>query len=450
MKDLTQGSIAKQILGMAAPIAFGMIFQTLYYLVDLYFVARLGDAAIAGVSAAGNAVFIVFGLTQVLGVGAVALISHAVGRKDQPEANLIFNQSLLLAALLGAITLLGGYALTPVYLRAIAADVATVQAGVDYLFWFLPGLALQFALVAMSSALRATGIVQPTMVVQMLTVVFNIILAPILIAGWGTGRPMGVAGAGLASTLAIVAAVAMMGVYFVRLEKYVAFHSEQWRPRLAAWRRIFAIGIPAGGELLLMFVFLGVTYLAIRDFGAAAQAGFGIGSRIIQSIFMPAMAVAFAAGPIAGQNFGARRYDRVRETFHKSALISVIIMAVVAVLVHWMPEFIVTPFAADPAAQAIAITYLEVASLFFVAQGIAFTCSSMFQGLGDTRPAMLSTATRLLTFVPPVLWLSKQPGFHIEQVWYMSVGTIWLQAIFSTLLLLSLFRRRLVVTPAAN
>jgi putative MATE family efflux protein len=443
MKDLTQGSIVRQIVGMAGPIMFAMVFQTLYYLVDLYFVARLGDNAIAGVSAAGNAVFIVFGLTQVLGVGAVALISHAVGRKDQPEANLIFNQSLLLAALMGLITLIGGYALTPFYMRSVAADAETMQAGITYLYWFTPGLALQFALVAMGSALRGTGIVKPTMVVQVITVVLNIVLAPVLIAGWGTGYPMGVAGAALASTLAVAAAVAMLSFYFFRLEKYVAFHREQWRPRLASWKRIFAIGLPAGGEFLLMFVFIGVTYLCIRDFGATAQAGFGIGSRVIQSVFLPAMAVAFASGPIAGQNFGARRYDRVRETFYKSALISSVLMILLTLIVHWRPDLMVRPFTDDPAVQQVAVVYLQVASYYFVSQGLIFTCSSMFQGLGDTRPALFSTMTRLVTFVPPALWLSTEPGFQLEHMWYLSVGTVTLQAIASVLLLLRHFRRRL-------
>src|SRR6266403_1970637 len=83
---------------MAIPIFAGMVFQTLYFLIDLYFVAGLGDAALAGVGAAGNVMFLVFAATQVLGVGTVTLISHAAGRKDRAEANLVFNQSLALAA----------------------------------------------------------------------------------------------------------------------------------------------------------------------------------------------------------------------------------------------------------------------------------------------------------------------------------------------------------------
>lgn len=94
MRDLTQGPIPGHLLTMAAPIAAGMLAQTLYFLVDLYFVAQLGDAALAGVGAAGIAMFVVMALTQTLGVGAMALISQAVGRKDPVDANLVFNQSL--------------------------------------------------------------------------------------------------------------------------------------------------------------------------------------------------------------------------------------------------------------------------------------------------------------------------------------------------------------------
>src|ERR1700676_1379337 len=168
---------------MAAPIAIGMVFQTLYFLVDLYFVAKLGDVAIAGVSAAGSIPFVIMALTQVLGVGTVALVSHAAGRRDQPEANLVFNQSVLLSAICGVLTLVGGYSLSDWYMRSVAADSATAAAGATYLYWYTPGLALQFAQVAMASALRGTGIVKPIMIVQMLTVVLNAVLAPILSRG---------------------------------------------------------------------------------------------------------------------------------------------------------------------------------------------------------------------------------------------------------------------------
>src|SRR5690606_36970359 len=176
------------------------------------------------------------------------------------------------------------------------ADAATQAAGATFLYYFLPGFALQFAIVTMGSALRGTGIVKPTMAIQALTVVLNTLLAPVLIAGWGTGWALGVAGAGLASSISVAVGVVMLTFYFLKLEKYVFFVPTLWRPDFSTWKRLLDVGLPAGGEFALMFIYMGVIYWIISDFGAAAQAGFGIGSRIMQSIFMPAMAIAFAAG----------------------------------------------------------------------------------------------------------------------------------------------------------
>jgi putative MATE family efflux protein len=443
VKDLTQGSINAHLIAMAIPMAIGMLVQTAYLMIDLYFVARIGDAAIAGVSTGGNFMFAVMALTQMLGVGTVALIAHAVGAKDQPRANLIFNQSLVLAATCAAISLVAGYALVGPYLRTLAADAAVVAAGTTYLLWFMPGLALQFAAIAMSSALRGTGIVQPTMVVQLVTVLLNCILTPVLIGGVGTGHPMGVAGAGLASTLSVVVGVAILSIYFLRLEKYVAFHREQWRPRLATWLEILNIGLPAGGEFALMFVYMSVILSVIATFGAAAQAGFGIGTRVMQAVFLPVMAISFAVAPVAGQNFGARNAERVRRTFRDAALMGGALMLLVAVGCWFLAARLVGFFASEPRVLEVGTTFLHFVCWNFVMSGLIFTCSGMFQALGNTWPAILSSATRIVTFALPVLWLSRRPGFRIEWVWYLSVATVWMQALLSYGLVRRQMSRRL-------
>ena len=443
MKDLTTGSISRHIVEMAVPMAIGMLIQTLYFLVDLYFVARLGDAAIAGVSLGGTLMYVVLGLTQMLGVGTVALISHAVGRKDQADANLIFNQSIVLSVLCAALTLAGGYTLGIRYLQSVAADAATVAAGISSLHFYIPGLALQFALIAMGSALRGTGIVKPTMIVQVLTLLLNIVLAPILIAGWGTGHALGVAGAGLASSIAIAAGVLMMAIYFARMEKYVGFHGDLWRPRMQTWKRMLAIGFPAGGEFALMFVFMAVIYSVIRDFGAPAQAGFGVGGRVMQAIFLPAMAIAFSTPAVAGQNFGARKAERVHATFRDAVLMSSVVMFGLTLLCQWDPAWFISRFTSEAEVIAVGSVFLQIISLNFVAQGIIFTCSGMFQALGNTWPALASTATRLLTFAALALWLAARPGFRLEHVWYLSVATVALQAVMSWLLLRWQMRKRL-------
>jgi putative MATE family efflux protein len=442
MRDLTQGSIPRQIVALAVPIFAGMLLQTLYYIVDLYFVSRIGNAAIAGVSAAGNIMFLVFALTQMLGVGIVALISQAVGRKDAAEANLVFNQSLVLSLLFSVLTLVCGYAGTAAYMGKLGADAATVLMGTTYLYWFLPGLALQFALVAMGSALRGTGIVKPTMVVQGLTVLINIVLAPVLIAGWGSGHPLGVAGAGLASTIAIAFGVVLLTMYFFKLEKYVRLHPTMLAPRLKIWLRVFNIGLPAGGEFALMFGYMAIIFWIIRTFGSVAQAGFGVGSRVMQAIFLPAMAVAFATAPIVGQNYGAQRIERVRATFRTSALMTCGVMLLLTLICQLQSASLIRPFSTEVGVVAVGAQFLTIISWNFVASGIIFTCSSTFQGLGNTWPSLASSASRLITFVGPAIWLSGQPWFQIRHLWYMSVATVTLQALTSLFLIRREFTRR--------
>jgi putative MATE family efflux protein len=449
MHDMTQGSIGKHLVRMAAPIAVGMLFQTLYVLVDLYFVAQLGDAAIAGVSTAANLQFIIMAATQVLGVGTMALIAQAAGRKDQADANLVFNQSLVLAIIAMVVTLVGGYLVVGPYMRSVGADERTAAAGTEYLRWFLPGLALQFSLIAMGAALRGTGINKPSLIVQMLTVILNAILAPILIAGWLTGKPLGIAGAGLATSLSVAFGVALMWLYFHKLEKFVAIDRSLLGARMDVWKRILRIGLPPGGEFALMFCYLAIIYWIIRHFGAEAQAGFGVGSRVMQAIFLPAMAVAFATAPIAGQNVGGGKHDRVREAFRASIILGSSIMIVLTLICQLKPEWFVHFFTKDQAVLAVAATFLHIISWNFVAQGIIFTCSGMFQALGNTLPGLASSATRLVTFAIPALWLSTRPGFELKQLWFLSVATVTLQMFTSLFLLYGQFRRRLVAKPAA-
>jgi len=288
------------------------------------------------------------------------------------------------------------------------------------------------------------------MVVQMLTVMMNTVLAPILISGWLTHHPFGTAGAGLASSISVAFGVVCLWLYFVRLEHYVALNPREWRPRWGLIGRMLNIGLPAGGEFLMLFVIIGVIYLVIRQFGPAAQAGFGIGGRVMQALFLPVVAIAFAVTPVAGQNFGAGRFDRVRETFRTAAILCSVLMLLITLVCQWHPEWFIYPFSRAPEVVAVGAPYLRIISWNFIATGLIFSCSGVFQALGNTWPSLLSSASRLLTFVVPVVLLSRQPHFSLMEVWYLSVATVTLQALTSLALLMREFRRKLGARPAAT
>jgi putative MATE family efflux protein len=298
-------------------------------------------------------------------------------------------------------------------------------------------------MVTMGSALRGTGIVKPTMAVQVSTVVINAVLAPILIAGWGTGRPLGVAGAGLATSIAIAVGVALLTLYFVQLERVVRFDPALLRPAPEVWARILRIGLPPGGEFALMFGYMALVYWIIRDFGAPAQAGYGLGSRVMQAIFLPAMAVAFATAPLAGQNVGAGKPDRVRQTFRVSALLGSGIMFALTLLCQWRPAWFFQPFTAERDVIAVGAEFLRVVSWNFVASGLAFTCAGMFQALGNTVPSLVASASRLVFFAAPAVWLAGRPGFTLHRLWLLSVASVGIQAALGLWLVVREMRLRL-------
>src|SRR4029450_11015005 len=138
MEDLTTGSITRHLMKTTGFMLVTMVFQTLYFLVDLYWVGRLGKEAIAGVGIAGNLMFIVLAVTQMLAVGTTTLVSHAAGRKDRAHALLVFNQPQGLAGVVGALFFIVALSVRNLYVNGLSADAATASLAAQYLSWFIP------------------------------------------------------------------------------------------------------------------------------------------------------------------------------------------------------------------------------------------------------------------------------------------------------------------------
>jgi putative MATE family efflux protein len=450
MHDLTKGSIASALLRTTTMMLVGMVFQTLYLIIDLKFVGMLGPTAVAAVGVSGNLMFYVVALTQTLGVGATALIAHAAGRKDRDAARFIFNQSQVLSVAVGLVFLVGMMALRGRFAHAQAADPETARLAGEYLTWFIPALAGQFALIATASALRGIGDFKPGMIVQSVTVVLNAVLAPVLMFGWGTGHPLGVAGTAIASFVAILVGVVALFVYVVRKkEGYLRFVVAEQRPQLATWWRMLKIGLPAGAEFLFMGVYFTVVYSITRRFNASAQAGFAVGLRVIQAVFMPVVALGFAVSPVAGQNFGARLPDRVRATFRMGALMATAAMVVLFLLCQAVPRQLVGLFNKDPGVLAIGGDYLKIVAWNFVPSGIVFVSSSMFQALGNTIPPLVSSFVRNSLLVIPAIVMSHSAGFQLNWIWYVAVVTTALHSLLNVLLLRREYGRKLAFAPPA-
>ena len=443
MQDLTTGSLTGHLLKTTSFMLVSMIFQTLYVLVDLFWVGRLGTDAIAAVGLAGNLSFIVLAITQVLAVGATTLVSHASGRKDQERAIFLFNQSQVLSMIAGLLFLAVAMALRHPYAASQSATEGMRIATEEYLLWFIPAMALQFAMVAMGAALRGTGNFKPGMFVQTGTVVINMILAPFLIFGWGPFPEMGVSGAAVATFAAIVVGVVWISIYFVDAKAYLRFHFSSWTPHVRVWWDMLKIGLPAGAEFALMGIYMAVVYAITKPFGAAAQGGFTIGLRIVQSAFLPVVALAFAVAPVAGQNFAARKGDRVRAAFKAAAGMAAGVMLAAAIVLFAGATPLMGIFTSDPEVIAVGVEYLHIVAITLVASGVTFVSSSMFQAMGNTIPSLATSALRLVVSIVPVIVLSRAAGFHLTWIWYISAVSVFLQLTVNLFLLQREFRLKL-------
>lgn len=454
MQDLTTGPVSRHLMKTASFMLVTMVFQTLYFLVDLYWVARLGKEAVAAVGVAGNLQFIVLAISQMLAVGATTLVSHAAGQRDQERALLVFNQAQILSMAVAVVFLVVALLLRDWYVVQQSADAVTARMAAEYLLWFIPAMALQFAIVAMGAALRGIGNFKPGMVVQTATVIINIVLAPILIFGWGTGIAFGVSGAAIATLIAVAVGVVWLTTYFLPRDGFLRFVRRDMRPRLSLWAAMLKIGLPAGAEFALMAVYLFIVYRIAAPFGAAAQAGFGIGMRVVQALFMPVVALGFAVAPVAGQNVGARLGERVKDVFKSACTMVSVYMFVAAIICNIAPAALIGVFSLDTEVIAVGNEYLRIISWNFIASGLVFVSSSMFQALGNTIPSLVASISRLVVVAVPALWLARLPNFELRWIWYLSVLAILLQLGIVMLLLRREFRLKFdvplpAVTPAA-
>ncbi|CAM4264621.1 MATE family efflux transporter [Pseudoalteromonas flavipulchra] len=431
VKDLTQGSIPKHIISMALPLAIGMLVHTLYMFTDLYFVSQLGDAETTALSLVGNVLFFIFAISQILNVGTATLIANSVGKKNQAESNSIFNQAILLSCILGLVVLSFGLFVIQFYLQHTTTDLAVREAAMIYTKWFIPCLAMQFLFITLGAAMRGIGIVKPMMFAQLGSLLLNILLSPLLITGWGFIPSMGISGAGLASSISMILAIVVTLLYFRKADGYLRIDLKAWKIDRSTIKKLLVIGGPVGLELTLTFCYISLTFWAIKDLTMDVQAALSIGSKIIQGLSLPMMAVVFSLPAVAGQNFGANNLARFKYAFFWVMCCVSIIMLLMSVIAINCGSLLATPFSNDANVIDQTQYFLEIVAFNFIATGIVYSCSGIFQATGNTFPSLISNASRLFTFVLPVIWLVLTQRVSVELLWHLSVITVLIQAALS-------------------
>lgn len=426
---LATGSIAGNLVRTAAFIAVGLLVQSVYLAVDLHFVAGLGAEALAGVSIVSLAALVTNAAYQILCIGAIARVGHALGANDPPQANRVFTTAMMLAAGCALLVLAVGYLAGPGWMKALSATAGTADAARTYLLTALPSYALMFPVAVTSSVLRAAGALRGATAVFVASTLTKATLTALLVNGhWGLPA-LGVAGAGLASSIAIGGSLVAMAIVLrrhgaLRLvpPDWIRFHREVGH--------IVRIGVPASAEMGMVFLTTIVIQWALRDNGAQIQAGFGVAMRMSQILLVPGMAMALALAPQVAQCAGAGFHRRKRRSVAWALGLTVATTVLVALVALAVPERVLAPLVAgDAATLEQASVHLAILSVAFVPTGVAYVASAYGQGIGRTLPALFSATLRIPTCVAPVYALGKAGSADHLVVLWISVASVWLQAI---------------------
>lgn len=423
---LLHGRLDTAILRLAGPMLLSAVLQNAQSLIDLFWVGRMGQDAVAALALAGTALMLLFPLLMGLATGTVALVARAYGAGRREEAAFMAAQSLTIAVVTG---LLLGFACLPLVPSACAwlgADPAVAPLAIAYLRVSLMGLFSGCLLFVTGSALQGAGNTVMPMVAMLTANILNLALDPLFIFGWGFVPAGGVVGAAWATVLSqVLAGGVMLGVLssgHVRLHLHPA---DIW-PRLQPTVRLLRIGIPSSLQMLARSLMGAVLFKIVAGCGIAAMAGFGIGMRIHMVLLMPCFVLGNAAATLVGQNLGAGQVARARRAAWVAAALTAILMLISAGGMAILAAPAVHAFNSTPEVVAVGASYLRWVTPFYVFAGLAIVIGRSLNGAGCTIATMIFTLVALWGLQVPLAALltryTQPPTLGIW--WAIAIATI--------------------------
>ena len=438
---LTSGPVSSAILSMMAPMVIGLMVIITNSLVDAYFVSQLGSAPLAAVSYAFPVSFIVGAIAMGLGTGTSSLASRLFGAGNQEKVRQIATHSMLLGLIAGLCVVIFGLLTLEEVFSLLGADEQTMPFVKDYMeIYYWGGIFLVIPMIG-NAVLRAGGDAKTPSVLMASTAVINAVLDPILIFGWFGFPALGIKGAALASVLAnVVFLIASLSILIFR-ENLIQFRKNTVAAILHSWNQILHVGLPAIASNLIAPMSTALVTSLISSFGQSAVAGFGLASRLEAFIIIIFMALGGAIAPFVGQNFGAQKFDRLKQGFVFCVAFSFIYALFCIGFFILSVDTLLGFFTTDPEVIKTAKIQLLYCPWGYGFLGLAVIANGSFNAVGKPMPAMtISIGRTLLVYVPLAYWLASSMGIRgvfIAQVLANLlagiVGFIWYQNVFKQL-----------------
>lgn len=413
--------VGKLLANMSLPMMASMLVMALYNIVDSIFVARISEDALAALSLAFPVQNMMIAVSVGIGVGINAVLSRALGAKDQKAVSRTSGSGALLLTLCSLIfVVLGIVAIRP-FFAAQTSSETIIEYGVTYTSIVTIGCSGLFIQVLCERLLQSTGRAVLVMVMQTLAAVVNIVLDPILIFGLLGLPAMGVAGAALATIIGQWIG-AVVGVYFnLRMNPDLSMDRRALKPHGATIRRILVIGIPSVIMQSIGSVMNFCMNQILIAFSSTAVAVFGVYFKLQSFIFMPIFGLNNASVPIVAYNYGAKRADRMMQAVRYSVAAAVGIMVVGMVMFQAIPDKLLLFFDASPELMRIGVPALRIISIHFPLAGVCIGCGAVFQALGFSLYSMVISLIRQLVVLIPCAYLIGTLTGDVTMVWWAFV-----------------------------
>jgi putative MATE family efflux protein len=404
--DYTRGSIDRAIALLAIPTVLEMIMESIFAVVDVYWVSRLGADAVAAVGLTESLLSLLYALAMGLAMAATAAVARRVGEKEPKAAARAAGQAVMLGVLVALPLTALGTPLSPMLLRAMGASSGAIDVGTHYAMVMMASSPSILLLFLINAALRGAGDAAAAMRVLVLANTLNIVLGPIFIFG----LHMGVTGAAVATTLGrSIGVIYQLWLLFGGRGR-LRLTLPDLRPEWAALTAMVRISLGGIGQSMISTVSWILQMRLVAPFGAAAVAGYTIGFRVIVFAILPAWGLANAAATLVGQNLGAKAPERASQSVSRAGWWNTAVLSLVGLIFYFASRPIIAAFTHDPAVVASAETTLRVVALGFPFYGFGMVYGAAFNGAGDTK-----TPTWLNFFC---FWL-----FEIPLGWVLSTKT---------------------------
>jgi putative MATE family efflux protein len=402
--DYTQERIGRAILLLSIPMVLEMVMESIFAVVDIFWVSHLGPDAIAVVGITESMMAIIYAVAIGLSIAATAVVSRRIGEKDPDAAATAAVQVIALGVVAAAILGVIGAILAPYLLEAMGASPATMVHG-GFTRVMLGGNATVFLIFLINAVFRGAGDAAIAMRTLWLANLVNIVLGPCFIFGWGPFPELGVAGAAVATNTGRGIGVIYQLVALVRSSGQLRIRRHHLRLDRAVMGNILRIALNGIGQLLINTTsWIGVMRI-MAPFGSVAVAGYAVTMRIVIFAILPAWGLSNAASTLVGQNLGANRPDRAEQAVWTAARYNLYFLGTVGVVFVVFAGPIVRLFPGGAEMQAFGTTALRIVGLGFPFYAYGLVLSSAFNGAGDTRTPTLMNLFCFWLWEIPLAWL---------------------------------------------